>query len=225
MRHRQFRKIGVGDEQRIAHARDLHRIGQFADAAGTEAHRGGVVPIGAQVHHTARRWKLFGRVSISYPIFDKAAPRPVSLMPVQASAGIEIVAAVHIHGAGLDFAADPLGSVHVLGPDRCGKTVGRVIHQPDGFLVVANFHDADHRTEGLFHHDLHAVVDIDQYLRRDVGRTGAIFRKGLGIDQRAGALLHRLGDMITHGRGKTLLRHRAERGVGIERIVQHVLFR
>src|SRR6185436_6584589 len=48
-------------------------------------------------------------------------------------ARIEIVAAVHVDGAGLDLSADALGRIHVAGPDRSREAIGRIVHQADGF--------------------------------------------------------------------------------------------
>src|SRR5690349_13709613 len=60
---------------------------------------------------------------------------------------IEIVAAVHEYRAGLDLVADLLCRLGIIGPDRGGESIERVVHELDGFLIIAHLHDADDWSE------------------------------------------------------------------------------
>ena len=53
--HRHFGEHGIRHKQRIVHPRRFHRIGEFADAPGAEAHAGRITPVAAQFHHTVLR--------------------------------------------------------------------------------------------------------------------------------------------------------------------------
>src|SRR5256885_4294424 len=64
----------------------------------------------------------------------RAAPGVFNSGPREAR--IEIVAAVHVDGAGLDLAPDALGGVDVPGPDRGGQAIGRIVHQADRLGIV-----------------------------------------------------------------------------------------
>src|SRR5512139_1313328 len=74
--------------------------------------------------------------------------------------GIEIVAAVHEPRPRLYAPADGNGGVLVGRPHRRREAVGAVVHERDGFLVVAHLHDADHRAEALLDHDPHGMIDV-----------------------------------------------------------------
>ena len=67
--------------------------------------------------------------------------------------GVEVVAPVEEHRPGMQFIDDTeersLGRGGVR-PDRGGKSVGRVVHQRDGFFVRVDFLDADDGAEGFF---------------------------------------------------------------------------
>ena len=86
--NRQGGKGAVGDQKRLRDACRTALIGQFGDATGTEFDRGRIGPVGAKRHAvTFFRWKDLGRVTAWKPSADRLAPRPVSLTPVQHSAG------------------------------------------------------------------------------------------------------------------------------------------
>ena len=84
----------------------------------------------------SRRWNDFGRVNASSPSLESVQPRPESFTPVHASAGIEVVAAVHEPRAGLDAIADAHARLRVARPDRRGQPVAAVVHERDRFVVV-----------------------------------------------------------------------------------------
>jgi len=42
-------------------------------------------------------------------------------------------------------------------------------------IAETYLHDSDHRTESLFTHDFHRVINIDQDLRRNIGRSFLCF--------------------------------------------------
>ena len=65
------------------------------------------------------------------------------------------------------------GALGVARPDRGGEAVGAVVHQRDRLVVGVDRHDADDRAEALLAHHRHAVVHVDQHLRRHVGVPGA----------------------------------------------------
>jgi hypothetical protein len=68
--------------------------------------------------------------------------------------GVEVVAAVHEEGAGLDAGAEGDGRrLGVGGPDGGGEAVGAVVHVADGFGVAVDGQDADDRAEALFLHE------------------------------------------------------------------------
>lgn len=83
-------KATVGDEQRLLDAEAFTGVGQFRDAAPAELDRCRIAPVcGDVAAHavTFFRWKDFGRVRLWKPMIDSEPPRPVSLTPVQQSAG------------------------------------------------------------------------------------------------------------------------------------------
>src|SRR5687768_13522857 len=63
-----------------------------------------------------------------------AAARVLDAGPGEA--GIEIIAAVHVDGAGVDLGAEACGGIAVGGPDRGSEAVAGIVHEADGFLVV-----------------------------------------------------------------------------------------
>src|SRR5215203_3321988 len=58
---------------------------------------------------------------------------------------IEIVAAVHEHGAGLELTADGLSRIRIPRPDGGGEAEVAVVHEADRLLVGRDLHDADGR--------------------------------------------------------------------------------
>ena len=48
------------------------------------------------------------------------------------------------------------------------------------------------------------MIDIHQGLRRHIGRAIAVAPEGFRVDQSLGALVQRVADMVTHGRGEAL---------------------
>ena len=107
--HRLRREERIGDEERPADAGDPAGLGELGDAAGAEAHGGGVVPVGAGAGHRVsgaqsawRRWKDFGPGDgvVAEGRQARAAAGVLDARPGEA--GIEIVAAVHEHRAGLE---------------------------------------------------------------------------------------------------------------------------
>ncbi len=114
------------------------------------------------------------------------------------------------------------GALGVLRPERGRQAVLAVVHQRERFGVVLHLHDADDRAEGLFAHEVHGMIDIDEDLRREIG-AAVVLREELRIDQRLGALGNGIGDLRAHDLGETLVRHRPERGFRIERIAELVV--
>src|SRR5690606_13098531 len=78
------------------------------------------------------------------------------------------------------------------------ELVGAVVHQRQGFLVVAHLLDAHRRAEGFLAHDAHAVVHVAEDLRSQVGRAGTVHVEFRGIDVGDGTLGHRLADLAAH---------------------------
>src|SRR5450631_3543406 len=101
--------------------------------------------------------------------------------------GIEIVAAVEENRAGLERVAERFGARGVCRENRGREAEFAVVNQPQRFSVRRNLHDANRGPERLFAHDRHRMVDIDQYLRREVGCSGGGGREQRLVDQRAGA--------------------------------------
>ncbi len=66
------------------------------------------------------------------------------------------------------------------------------------------------------------MVDVDEHLRREIGRAGLVARKALRIDQRAGALLHGFGRLPAHELGGGRADHRPQRRLRLQRVVEHV---
>src|SRR5262252_7925212 len=87
---------------------------------------------------------------------------------------VEIVAAVHEPGAGLDPISDADRGLFVIGPDGGGQAIGVVVHQPDRLVIRGDGHDAGHRAEAFLLHDGIRLVEIDQDLRRHIGSAGLV---------------------------------------------------
>ncbi|MNQ81273.1 hypothetical protein D3C85_962860 [compost metagenome] len=136
---------------------------------------------------------------------------------------VQVIAAVHEHGAGGQFIAQATGGVQVLGPDRRTKAELAVVHQGDGLLVAADRHDAHHRAEALLAHHRHVMGNVDQYLGREVGAARCIGGEPFGVDQRPGAVHHGIGNLPAHDFGGIRRHQRAEGGGLIQRVAQHVL--
>ena len=56
----------------------------------------------------------------------------------------------------------------IPGPHRRRQTKIAVVHQPDRLFITADLHHAGDRSEDLLAHHAHAVIDIEQKLRRQV---------------------------------------------------------
>ena len=57
---------------------------------------------------------------------------------------------------------DPLALAGVLGPDRAGQAVDRVVGDADRVVLVGEGLDGEHRTEGLLAHDAHPGAHVAQ---------------------------------------------------------------
>ena len=69
------------------------------------------------------------------------------------------------------------------------------------------------------------VIDIDEDLRREVGRSRPAHREGLFVDQRPRTLPHRFRGLRAHEVGRRRAHERPERGVRFQRIAEHVAAR
>ena len=78
--------------------------------------------------------------------------------------------------------------------------------------------------KALLAHDAHLVVDIGEHFRRKIGRAGSV-----GVDLHADmgrrALAQRLGLLLADEVGEARLRHRPERGRGVQRIADDEILR
>ena len=136
---------------------------------------------------------------------------------------VQIVAAVHKHGAGFDLGGQGFGGRGVARPDGGGEAVAAVVHQPHRFGVVRHRHNPHHRAEAFFVHHAHSVVHIHQHLRRQIGGAGAAGREGGFVNQRRSALCHGFGNLGAHKIGGAAAHHRPQIGVGIGGVAQAVL--
>ena len=162
-----------------------------------------------------------GQVLVAQARQGGAAPGVLDPGPGQGR--VEVVAAVHEHGAGFQLLAEPLGGVQITGPDRRAEAIGAVVHQGDGLGVAGHRHDADHRAEAFLAHHRHLVVDLHQHLRRQVGRAGGVGGEATGVDQCLGAAGGSLGDLPADELGGLGAHQRAEGGGLVQRVAQHVL--
>ena len=81
-------KTTIRDQKWLLDAERLAGIRQFLDAATPELDGGRIAPVCDDVHFvTFFRWYDFGRVRFWKPMTESEPPRPVSLTPVQQSAG------------------------------------------------------------------------------------------------------------------------------------------
>src|SRR3954463_129887 len=135
---------------------------------------------------------------------------------------VEVVAAVHEHGAGVELVADRDGGLVVPRPDRGGEAEGAVVHEAHGLLVRRHLHDPDHGTEALLAHHAHGMVDVDENLRRQVGRSRPAEREWPLLDECAGALAHGFADLSADEIGRGDADHRPERRLRLGRIAEHI---
>ena len=157
---------GIGDDAAGAAMPSVRQAsGSSRDAAGAEADRGRVVPVAASASCvTSFR---------SRPQVKRFRPRQVLVADTRqraAAAGIldadpgerrvEIVAAVHEPGAGVDALADRKCRVRVFASRSRRSGRSAVVHELDGFLVATHLHDAGDRAEDLLAHDAHRVIDV-----------------------------------------------------------------
>ena len=62
----------------------------------------------------------------------------------------------------MDLRKNLLRSVLVARIDSCSQTILGVVHEPEGFLVVRNFLNADDWAKSFLLHQLHGVVDLSE---------------------------------------------------------------
>src|SRR5438067_7045546 len=136
---------------------------------------------------------------------------------------IEIVAAVHEPRARLHAIADAHRRLGIRGPDGSGEAIAAVVHPLDRLLVAGDGHDACHRPEDFLGH--HALLEVDQDLRREIGRAFLVTGKRFRVDEGPGAFRHRLADLRTHRLRGFRADHRTERGLRIERIAEAIFAR
>jgi len=150
-----------------------------------------------------------------------AAPGILDAGPGQGR--IEIVATVHEPGAGFDALPHRQRYRAIAGEHRGAQAIRAVVHQADRLLVVGHRHHAANRSEALVGHDPHAVVYVDQDLRRHIRRRRRIRGEAARIDQAARAFGYGFGDDGADIGGGGSSHHRTERRQRVERIAQHIL--
>ena len=138
---------------------------------------------------------------------------------------VEIVAAVHEPGAGLDLVADADRRLLVIGPDGGGQAIGIVVHQADRLFVGADRHDAGDGAEAFLLHDGIGLIEIDQDLRRDIGGAWFVGLELPGIDGGPRPGLDGFCDLAADLVGRLGAHHRAEIDAALQRIAEIVFLR
>ena len=149
-------------------------------------------------------------------------PRVLHARPSQRR--IEVITTVHEHRARLNLIRQSHRGIRVFRPNRCGQTKITVVHQTHRLIIARHRHDANHRTETFFRHHAHAVIHINQNLRRKISRTDRIMGKLPRRNQSFCPRSHRIGDLLTHKISGTRTHHRAQIGVRIHRIAKTISF-
>ena len=152
---------GIRDEQRPLHAERLAGVGQLGDAAGAEANARRVVPVAAKHRHRSSDPSFAGETTSAASGArsrrpTSVQPRPESLTPTQASAGIQVVAAVHEPRAGLDArrrsTARPLrprSRSRRSGRKRCRSSARSLLRPSCTFMMPATGPKISSRITGI----------------------------------------------------------------------------
>src|SRR5690606_7581085 len=117
--------------------------------------------------------------------------------------------------AGLKLVPDGGRSMQIFSPDGGGEAILTVVHQQHSLFVIFDRHDSDHGTESLLGHNLHAVVDPDQDLWREVSSPPLS-----DFHQRFRSPLDGRTNLGAHGVGSCGADHRSEGGLGVERVAK-----
>ena len=141
-----------------------------------------------------------------------------------AKSRVEIIAAVHEDGAGIDLAADPCRRLWVARPQGNGQAEIGIVHQLDRLGVGRYFHDADDGAETFIAHHPHGVIHVDEDLRCQIGAVAGIGREKSRIDQCRRPRFDRFADLGADLVGKPDIRHWSERRFRIQRIAELVGF-
>ena len=137
--HRRTRQATVGDQQRALDALAAAGVGEFGDAADTKADARGVIPVRGQAHGSdlVAQMEGFGAGQVFITEARQGDAAPAVFHPGPGQGRVEVIAAVHEYGAGVDLIAQAFGGGEVLGPDRGAEPEFAVIHQGDGFVVAS----------------------------------------------------------------------------------------
>ena len=143
------------------------------------------------------------------------APSVFAACPTQGR--IEVIRAVHKHGAGFDLVSNGFGPHRVLRPQRCGKAEIAVVHESNRLGVGLDGHNADHWPKAFFAHDPHVMGHVGENLRRQIG-AAVIF--GKGVDMGRGAICNGLSYLATYFVCKAHVRHWAKCCFWVQRIAK-----
>src|ERR1041385_4200161 len=84
------------------------------------------------------------------------------------NSGTHPVATVPVPGTCIYLAEYPLGAYFIGTVYGCRQSILCIRHQPDSFVVVLHFHDADNGTERFIAHNAHVVSDVREHGRFEV---------------------------------------------------------
>src|ERR1700736_96499 len=98
-------------------------------------------------------------------VHTQLAADAAALVAAEGRLLVNASAAVDTEHPGLDAPGDPQGAPDVARPDRPGKAVRRVVHEPQDLVLVVEGDDGQHLSENFFLRDPHAILGAVEHRR------------------------------------------------------------
>src|ERR1700739_3989203 len=99
---------------------------------------------------------------VRQPVFAEFAADARLLVAAKWRGRVEHVITIYPNRAGAYAIGDGMSLGDVLGPDRCGKAIKRLIGALNDPVEILEFQDGHDRTEDFFLRDLHVVFNIGE---------------------------------------------------------------
>ena len=133
----------------------------------------------------------------SRPLRPNSRPQPDCLLPserrLRAHGGVDVDPDL----TRVDPAGDPQAAGDVVGPDRAGKSVRRVVDHPHQLILVVEAEDAEHRAEDLLPRDAHVRRHAGEHYRAQ--EVAGALQRFVTTDH-GGALVQTSLDILAHPR-------------------------